>query len=360
MTTDAVLRLGVVMGTEIGLLTQYLNLKHALSADDSVEARMTPVFWWKERGAIERLPMIANGTKAHLRARFELAKGMLWGARDALLIGSYYCFPGLEKHLSRQPYFLTLDVTTRQMYGELAPHYGLQRKFDPGSIEKIEDPFYQHATMIFPWSEWARRSLVEDYEIDPARVRVVPAGVDTDRMRPGEPREHSRLRILFVGGDFRRKGGDLLIDWANTTRLQNWELHIVTRDEISCLPPGCYLHHGIENNSDALVELYRKCDIFVLPTRADASSISTIEAMACGLPVIIGSTGGTPEIVEHEKSGFLVRSGDGSDMKRRLEHLMLDRDLLFRMGTRARSVALNKFDANKNTQQLLQCMRESL
>jgi glycosyltransferase involved in cell wall biosynthesis len=51
-------------------------------------------------------------------------------------------------------------------------------------------------------------------------------------------------------------------------------------------------------------------DVFVLPSRSDASPNSIIEAMASGLPVIASAVGGIPEIVDHDKTGWLVPSGD--------------------------------------------------
>ena len=78
-----------------------------------------------------------------------------------------------------------------------------------------------------PWSTWTRRSLVEEYGVDPQRVEVVPPGIDLERWAPGERRE-GPPRILFVGGDLYRKGGATLLVQQLTRRLVDSALDTCT------------------------------------------------------------------------------------------------------------------------------------
>src|SRR5207248_1769970 len=76
---------------------------------------------------------------------------------------------------------------------------------------------FQAAAGLVAFSEWTRRSLIEDYGVDPARVRVlIPTGAAPAYFDVGQRRPQSELhssgerrpvRLLFVGGDFHRKGG---------------------------------------------------------------------------------------------------------------------------------------------------------
>lgn len=85
-----------------------------------------------------------------------------------------------------------------------------------------------------------------------------------------------------------------------------------------------------------LSEYYRSCDIFVMPSRDEGLSLSYIEAMAWGKPVVAGNHGGTPEIVVDGESGFLVPYGDVDALAERVIRLLRDEPLRRRMGEAGR------------------------
>ncbi|NIR61528.1 MAG: glycosyltransferase family 4 protein, partial [Gammaproteobacteria bacterium] len=61
---------------------------------------------------------------------------------------------------------------------------------------------------------------------------------------------------------------------------------------------------------------------FCLPTRADFSSIASLEAMATGLPVVVGGTAGIPELIEDERTGLLLEPGNLGQLADALEELV--------------------------------------
>src|SRR5206468_3682262 len=92
-------------------------------------------------------------------------------------------------------------------------------------------------------------------------------------------------RVLFVGGDFKRKGGPALLEVMRGP-LAGWcELHVVTQAEVAP-QPGVVVHRGLQANSPELLRLFATADIFVLPTMADCLAVVLMEATAAGLPVI--------------------------------------------------------------------------
>lgn len=62
----------------------------------------------------------------------------------------------------------------------------------------------------------------------------------------------------------------------------------------------------IKPGEQALVEFYQLASIFVIPSAIEAQSLVTMEAMACGLPIVAANAGALPELVKHNKNGFLV------------------------------------------------------
>jgi len=151
--------------------------------------------------------------------------------------------------------------------------------------------------------------------------------------------------LLFVGGDFARKGGHALVDVFRERFAGRCELDIVTRDEVSS-SPGIRVHRA-EANSAPLKELYANADLFVLPTRAEAFGISTIEAMASGLPVIVSDVGGARDIVEDGVTGWLV-GRTTHELAGLLSHAVDRRSRLREMGRMARQAAEERFDGKRN------------
>jgi glycosyltransferase involved in cell wall biosynthesis len=67
---------------------------------------------------------------------------------------------------------------------------------------------------------------------------------------------------------------------------------------------------GYIYNDQLLAQYYAAANIFLYPTLADSFGCVAIETMACGTPAIAFATGGVPEVIEHNKTGWLVKTGD--------------------------------------------------
>jgi glycosyltransferase involved in cell wall biosynthesis len=164
-----------------------------------------------------------------------------------------------------------------------------------------------------------------------------------------------RLKLLFVGGDFERKGGKLLLDVYQARFREECELLVVTRDPVPELP-GVHIVRA-EPNSDALRNLYDEADLFVLPTQADCFGIAALEAFASCLPVIITDVGGTNEIVSEGETGWLI-SPDANALAAAIEHALVIRDRLPAMGAAARADAEQRFDGRRNDLHVLELVIE--
>src|SRR5262249_48886892 len=83
-----------------------------------------------------------------------------------------------------------------------------------GFKNRLNKRAFHAAVHLVTWCDWAKRSLIDDYGVPERKVTVIPPGVDLGKWQferfPSERK--GRIRLLFVGGDFRRKGGELLLD----------------------------------------------------------------------------------------------------------------------------------------------------
>jgi glycosyltransferase involved in cell wall biosynthesis len=212
---------------------------------------------------------------------------------------------------------------------------------------------FRLARALIGWSRWTADSFIHEYGIPADRVHVVPPAVDTSVWQPVKRATWARPRLLFVGGNFERKGGRALLEAFTDLRLADRaELHIVTRDDVA-ESAGVFVHHGMENGSEALRQLYADADAFVLPTIADCFSIASIEAMAAGLPVVVSDVGGISDIVVDRETGFLLEPGDGRSLRAAIAALVDDAALRRRLGAAARKRAVRHFDARDSATRLL-------
>lgn len=86
------------------------------------------------------------------------------------------------------------------------------------------------------------------------------------------------------------------------------------------------------------------CDIFVFSSDWEGLPITLIEAMAAGLPVVTTSVGGIPDLIEHDKNGYLVGRGDSHGLANAILKIAADRSLAKTMGRNARQFAREHFD----------------
>jgi glycosyltransferase involved in cell wall biosynthesis len=161
---------------------------------------------------------------------------------------------------------------------------------------------------ILPMTDAMEQCLWRDYGIPRDRTHRIPSLFDVDYFDPGEIRESSRLRLLFVGGDVIRKGGDLLHS-AFCERLSDiCSLTMVTNVD---LPPhpGLTLLKGIRYGTPEHLSIMRDHDIFVLPTREDAGPQVIGEAAAAGLAVFTTQYAlGAPHVIKNGITGIIAES----------------------------------------------------
>lgn len=270
-------------------------------------------------------------------------------------VASYTCADVMR----RVPTLLTGDMTAAQIAREeVAPAFAWTHAPSLAMDRRV----FRAARKIAMWSEWAARSVVEDYNIDAEKVEVVPPGVAFDALSAGHANEPSSadapVKLLFVGGDFARKGGPELLEVFESEFADRAELHLVTGAPVSSRHPAVRLHRDVQAYSSRWLELYRGCDVFVLPTRREAFGLALTEAMAMGLPVVSTRINAIPEIVAHGETGFLVEAGDRRELTARLRDLIENATLRRTMGERGEKVAKHKFDARRNFARLRTILNE--
>jgi glycosyltransferase involved in cell wall biosynthesis len=258
---------------------------------------------------------------------------------------------GLWRFRNRVPYVIAMDGTP-MFFAKNELWYG-HPYFDPkNTIAKAKHiltrSVYRKAFHLLPLSTKVRDSLIDDYQIPPEKITVVPPGIDLHKFyfldRNTEDRSKKNFNILFVGADFLRKGGDILASIATQPEFQDVQFNFVTKSYSGPTISNITVYDSISTNTDPMVKLLHEADIFVLPTRADSFSIASLEAMATGLPVITVPMGGIADIVEEGETGYLIPKDDIQSLIDRIRILRDNRQLRYRMGTNGRKRAESRFN----------------
>lgn len=191
-------------------------------------------------------------------------------------------------------------------------------------------------------SAYAGETLVEN-GVDPARVQVVPYGVDLEAFRPAWAPAPSLFRVLFVGQLSRRKGLHYLLDAWRRLALPDAELLLVGRgivdEALLAEYRGCFRVEMNVGSRARMRELYQQSAVFCMPSLVESFGLVYLEAMACGTPVIGTRNTGAADVVRDGRDGFLVEIRDADALAERLRWCYHHRDALAGMGTEARARA---------------------
>ncbi len=353
-------RVTFVMEQHIGHYTYYTNLRRFIDPAPEVEATWVPVTYTQAGGLWERLTVLPSGVRGSMRGRAQVRNGISRDPGDVLFFNTQVPAALAGGMLRRRPYLVSTDLTPLQ-YDELAAGYG--HKADrPGPLSSykrmVNTRVFRGAARLVPWSNWVRESLIKDYGVEPSKIDVLPPGVDLSQWHPSAHDDEGPLRILFVGGDLHRKGGELLLRAFRELPRGSAELYLVTRTRITP-EEGVVTYHDLQPNAPELVALYQRCHVFVLPTGAEAFGIAAVEASASSLPVIATRVGGLPDIVADGETGLLIRPGDTQGLVSALHRLSEDVSLRQRMGAAARERVERLFDARRNAERLIGYLREA-
>jgi glycosyltransferase involved in cell wall biosynthesis len=256
---------------------------------------------------------------------------------DVVLQNGALFSPGLPPRL---PYALLLDYT-----GALAarrPSVSLPSPLELGPAWRLrEGSLYRGASVIATFSENTAKSLVQDYGVDPARVRVVGAGANVSPC--AAPRRHDGATILFVGRDWQRKGGPVLAEAFERLRRFHTRARLVVAGPASRpnLPErGLYLGPiGLEE----LTGLLAQATAFALPALREPFGLAFLDAMARGVPCVGTRVDAIPEIVVDRRTGLLVPPGDPAALAEALAALLRDPTRAQAMGARGRERVQRRF-----------------
>lgn len=208
---------------------------------------------------------------------------------------------------------------------------------------------YRKASNIVAINEYTKNQVAHLHK---ARVWVIRNAVDERFFGMAGRGDPEVGYILLVGGVRRRKDVVTAVKAVRAALEEGVDvrLHIAGpiesdyRSEVGELIE----RYGLERNviihglvtADDLMDLYLKCDIFLLTSREESSPMSIVEAMAAGKPVVSTDVGGVSEIVRDGENAFLAGIGDYEKIAHFVTRIVGDRDLREKLGKASSEIAM--------------------
>jgi glycosyltransferase involved in cell wall biosynthesis len=301
---------------------------------------------------------------------------------EAHTVSGYGFLKALRKRNIMKPFIQTIHGVLADEYAQsfqgVSPTFRAKlANLIMWQLSKLEGESAKNATLIVTVSEYSSKKIVQFYDVDKTKIRIVPNGVDPQRFRPvegGEKVKHSlginnKQCVLFVGKLIPRKGLPFLIEAAKQIVKERSETAFVV---VGSGPLKNHLIAYLEKvnlsdnfvflgdvNEDVLPALYNCAEVFALPSIQEGQGIALLEAQATAKPVVAFDVGGVHEAMLDKETGLLIKP-DSRELADVILRLLSNRSLRERMGRKGRVFVSSNFSWDVCAQRMLQVYREAL
>jgi glycosyltransferase involved in cell wall biosynthesis len=206
---------------------------------------------------------------------------------------------------------------------------------------------------ILTVSDSSARDIVTEFGVDPRRVEVIPLGVDPEVFQPPTPPRVPGRLVAMASADTPMKGISTLLEaFAKLSVERDLELVLVTKPvaggPTEALVERLAIRGSVRFVNDLsdleLAALIGSAEIACVPSLYEGFSLPTVEAMACGTPLVVSRGGAIPEVVgEDGLCADLVTPGDVGELASALGALLDDRERRREMGTAGRLRAVQRY-----------------
>lgn len=208
----------------------------------------------------------------------------------------------------------------------------------------------KHVSYILTWSKIAKKVYIS-YGVPEEKIKVVPPGLPDPPVKKIK-RNDEQVRFLFIGADFYRKGGDIIL---NAYKILKDKYPTISLTMVTSLPSFITLPNDIiilkpMERSKLFKDVYPYHDVLLMGSRSEGFGLTTVEAMSVGLPVIAKNTFSLPEIVEHGKTGFIFNTLE--ELIKYMSIVIEDETMRSKMCKMARESFKNRYHLNITNQKL--------
>jgi glycosyltransferase involved in cell wall biosynthesis len=299
---------------------------------------------------IHKLPIGKNPKNLHFQSQKDLLvyfwKAYFFAKKLAKekrydLSHSFFTVPcGFISYLLKKRFKIPYIISLR---GSDVPGYSERFSALYGILKPLVRKIWSRASFVISNSQGLKDLAIKT---NPSQeIGLIFNGIDTNEFKPSNELKND-FKILCVSRITERKGIKYLIEAINYLP-ENIQLEIVgngdRKEELENLVETLNIKKrvsflGLVNHSD-LPKIYQSASVFILPSLNEGMSNTMLEALASGLPIIATNTGGTKELVEDGKNGFIIKMKDAKDIAEKINLILNNKDLQSKMSTESRKIA---------------------
>lgn len=193
---------------------------------------------------------------------------------------------------------------------------------------KYQDAYYSTCSGIFTMGKWLAKDMIERCHIKSSKVHAVGGGINIDSSLIDYSKKKGS-KILFVGRDFVRKGGYLVVDAFKKIRKKskNVELY-VAGPIVNPINEDLDGYHFLGDcNYKETAEIFNLCDVYCMPSYFEAYGLVFIEALTFGLPVIGRNSFEMPYFIDEGETGMLLHEDNVDVLSDMIEDLLVNNDV---------------------------------
>ncbi len=317
------------------------------------------------------------------RSLSQMASEIRADVYDAHLSSGYGLLNALKKQGRDKPFVHTV-------HGVLADEYEQAKRNGYASfrgrvanqlmrrLARLEEETAKNATLVVTISRYSLEKLQKHYNVDKAKARIVPNGVDPEKFKPVSDKAAVKQQfglggksaVLFVGSLILRKGLPFLVEAAKTVVKQKADAQfiivgdgplrnqLVSRLEAFGIADKFKFLNWL--SEDELVAAYNCADVFVLPSIQEGQGIVLLEAQASATPVVAFNVGGVNEAVVDGETGLLVNRDCSGELADAVMRLLADDALRAKMGSAGRTFVVQNFTWDVCAERMLKVYCEAL
>ncbi len=299
---------------------------------------------------------------------------------EAHTVSGYKLLKTFKKQKKKEPFIQTIHGVLADEYIKATQRGSptIQTKLANivmWKLSKLEKQAAEKADIIITISKYTQNKIIQLYEIEKEKIRIVPNGVDIQKFKPRKnltriKRQigiNNRQCVLFVGRLIPRKGLSFLVQAAK---------HIIKEKEQTAFvivgdgPQKNQLISYLEKNrirknfiflgdiKDEILPLIYNCaEIFVFPSVQEGQGIALLEAQAASKPVITFNTGGVRETILNQETGLLVEPNN-KELANAIMKLLKNNEMRNKMGKKGREFVSKNFSWEKSAKKLLETYKE--
>lgn len=199
---------------------------------------------------------------------------------------------------------------------------------DINKLNEKENEFYNHDNVYcMTMGRWLAKYLIDEVHIQSNRVCFVGGGTNIDISKIDMSKKTGN-KFLFVGKDFKRKNGPLVIEAFKKLHKENsnYELYVAGPNNLDINEDG--IHNLGLLSFNELIEYFNLCDVFVMPSVFEAYGIVFGEALSFGLPIIGRDAYEMRYFVEEGKNGYLLKDNTSDSLANIMKKTIENKDII--------------------------------